>query len=140
MATPAEGVHELAPHHIPVYVPGVDGSDPMMFWTGVFLLVVILLLGIGYLTLHALPEHMASETNRAQFQLVSILAILALFTHNNLFWVAALLLAVVQIPDLVSPVKSMARSLARISRRIPETTSPATARAASARTDGEAEA
>lgn len=121
MATEAaEGVHPMAPHYLPVYVPGADGSDPMMFWTGVGLLAIILLLGIGYLTLHSLPEHMATETNRAQFQLVSILAILALFTHNNLYWVAALVLAVVQIPDLVTPVKSMARSLARISRRMPQ--------------------
>ena len=125
MATEAaEGVHELAPHHLPIYVPGADGSDPMMFWTGVGLLVIILLLGIGYLTLHSLPEHMATETNRAQFQLVSILAILALFTHNNLYWVAALVLAVVQIPDFVTPMKSMARSLSRISRKMPNDGAP----------------
>jgi len=121
MATEAvEGINPMAPHFIPGYVPGADGSDPLMFWTGVGLLVVILLLGIGYLTLHSLPEHMATETNRAQFQLVSILAILALFTHNNLYWVAALVLAVVQIPDFVTPTKSMARSLARISRKMPD--------------------
>ena len=120
----AEVVHELAPHYLPVYVPGADGSDPIMFWTGIGLLVIILLLGIGYLTLHALPEHMATETNRAQFQLVSILAILALFTHNNLYWVAALVLAVVQIPDFVTPLKSIARSLIRISRKMPDENHP----------------
>jgi hypothetical protein len=113
-----EGVHSLAPHHLPIFVPGADGSDPVLTGTAVFLVLLVLLIGIGYLTLHSLPEHLASETNRAQFQLVSILAVLALFTHNNLYWVAALTLAVVQIPDFVTPLKSIARSMSRMSRKM----------------------
>ena len=37
--------------------------------------------------------------NKAQFEIVAVLALLALFTHNNYFWVAALLLAMIPIPD-----------------------------------------
>ena len=40
-----------------------------------------------------------------------VLAILALFTHNNLFWVAALVLALVKFPDFTSPLNSIAQSL-----------------------------
>ncbi len=91
--------HPLAPEHLPRYIGGPDGSDPL--FTLVVWLLVILLLAVGnfYLKLHALPERMAHRQNSAQLQLITVLAILALFTHNNVFWVAALLLAVVRFPD-----------------------------------------
>lgn len=119
MATEAiEGAHPLAPHFLPPYIPQPDGSDWMLTSVAALLFMLIVLIGVGYLKLHALPEHMANETNRAQFQLVSILAILALFTHNNLWWVAALLLAVVQIPDFAGPLHSISRSLNRIADKM----------------------
>ncbi|MDN3718716.1 hypothetical protein QW131_04475 [Roseibium salinum] len=46
-----------------------------------------------------------------------MLGLLALFTHNNIFWVAALLLAFVQVPDFVSPLGSIANSLSRMANR-----------------------
>ena len=61
---------------------------------------------------------MAAGLGRAQYQLVGILALLALFTHENIFWVAALILAVVQIPDLQTPVRSIADSLDTIKRAV----------------------
>lgn len=51
-----------------------------------------------------------------QFQLVGVLALLALFTHNNLFWVFALVLALIPIPDFWTPLSSMAESLAKMVR------------------------
>ena len=39
------------------------------------------------------------------------MAVLALFTRNHLFWVAALVLALVRIPDFISPINSIASSL-----------------------------
>ena len=46
-----------------------------------------------------------------------MLAILALFTHNNMFWVAALLLSVVRLPEFHSPLKSIAAFLERLSMK-----------------------
>ncbi|MGF1445368.1 MAG: hypothetical protein ACFBRM_04115 [Pikeienuella sp.] len=115
MSAPAktEGVHPLAPDHLPGFLPGPDGSDPL--FTGVAIGVIALVLSLGslYFRLHALPEHMAHRANSTQLQLVAILTLVALFTHNNLFWVAALVLAVVQLPDFTGPLGRIAAALER---------------------------
>jgi type VI protein secretion system component VasF len=46
-----------------------------------------------------------------QFEIVAVLALLALFTHNHAFWIAGLLLALVPLPDISTPLTSMAQSL-----------------------------
>ena len=81
----------------------------------VFTVVVIILIGVAYFTLHSIPEKIAHQSNHPQFQLVGILALLALFTHNGLFWIAAILVAGFQFPDFAAPLRSIAdaiRSLA----------------------------
>lgn len=107
----AGNMHELAPHHIPGWVPGADGGDPLFTVVVVFVLILVMGLGVLYLKLHSLPEHMAHDTSSAQLQIVSMLALLALFTHNNMFWVAALLLAAIKLPDIVTPLNEIARAL-----------------------------
>jgi len=107
----AAGTHPLAPAHLPVFVPGPDGADWLFTVVVVFVLVFVAILGNLYFRLHSLPEMMAHRANSAQYQLIGILALLALFTHNNLFWVAALLLAALKLPDLATPLYSIARSL-----------------------------
>ncbi|MBW4707331.1 hypothetical protein KX928_05980 [Roseobacter sp. YSTF-M11] len=113
----SEAQHPLAPHHLPPYFSGADGGDTLFTVMVVFLLVVILLIGVAYFTLHALPERMAHKGNSTQLQLISILAMLALFTHNNIFWVGALVLAAFRPPDLVGPLASMAQSLQTLVNR-----------------------
>ncbi|MGR3713941.1 MAG: hypothetical protein ACU0A6_12580 [Shimia sp.] len=44
-------------------------------------------------------------------QIVSVLALLALFTHNNLFWILALLLAAVKLPDMLGPLRRISDSI-----------------------------
>ena len=44
------------------------------------------------------------------------MALLALFTHNSWFWVAALLLAIVPMPDFYGPLAGMAELLAKMAR------------------------
>ncbi|WP_323780825.1 hypothetical protein [Leisingera sp.] len=104
-------VHPMASGHIPGYVTAADGSDFLFTFMAVFTIVLILLIGVAYFTLHALPEKMAHKSNHPQFQLVGILALLALFTHNNIFWVAAILMAGFQIPDLAAPLRSIADAI-----------------------------
>lgn len=106
MTTP--NAHPMAAGHIPSYVTAADGSDFLFTFMAVFTITLILLIGVAYFTLHALPEKMAHKSNHPQFQLVGILALLALFTHNNIFWVAAILMAGFQIPDLAAPLRSIA--------------------------------
>ncbi len=57
-----------------------------------------------------------------QFQIVAVLALIALFTHNHAFWIAGLLLALIPLPDFTTPLSSIAGSLERIAA----STAPAT--------------
>ena len=52
-----------------------------------------------FLRLHTLPERMAHKSQKLQFEIVAVLGLLALFTHVHIFWVAGLLLALIDIPD-----------------------------------------
>ncbi|TWX68791.1 hypothetical protein ESZ36_09975 [Colwellia demingiae] len=101
--------------HIPGYLAGAN-SDPLMVVMAVILIVIVLIAGVFYFKLHAVPEHIAHGKNHTQIQLITILTILALFTHNNIFWVAALVLAVVELPDFLTPLQSIAKSLATIAQ------------------------
>lgn len=107
----AENLHPMATEHVPSYIVAANGSDFLLGFMAVFTIGLILLIGVAYFTLHALPERMAHKNNHSQFQLVGILALLALFTHNNIFWVAAVLVAGFQIPDLAAPLRAIADAI-----------------------------
>jgi hypothetical protein len=106
-----EEVHPLAPHHMPFYITAPGQTDWLFIAMGVFVLLAIIGIGIVYFKLHALPEHMAHRGQKVQFEIVAVLALLALFTHNHAFWIAGLLLALVPLPDISTPLTSMAQSL-----------------------------
>ena len=90
-----------------------------------FLLAVVMALGNLYFQLHALPERMAHRASRVQLEIVAVLCLIALFTHNHIYWILGLLLALVQLPDFSTPVASIAESLERfIRRRRPEPDPP----------------
>lgn len=119
-------INPNAPHHLPVFITAPGEPDVFFNGSAVFIVVIILLLGSLYFRLHALPEKLAHGTpNRLQFEIVAVLALLALFTHNHLYWVAALLLALVRIPDLTTPLGTMADALARMAGRRRLTADPA---------------
>jgi hypothetical protein len=77
------------------------------------------------LRLHSLPERMAHKSEKLQFEIVAILGLLALFTHIHLFWVAGLLLAMIDIPDFGTPIRSIADSVEKIADTMPDTRSEA---------------
>ncbi len=109
-----EITHPLAPNHIPGFLPGADGSDPLFTAVIILFLAAVLAIGIFYFRLHSLPEHIDQIKNSGQMKLVPVLTILALFTHNTVFWVLALLLAVIRIPDFLTPINSIANSLKKL--------------------------
>ena len=110
----SDAIHPLAPHSLPPFVGGADGSDPL--FSAIIFIVIIAVLGIGvfYLKLHAIPEQLAHEHSNTQSQLIMVLALLALFTHNNIFWVAALILALLKLPDFLTPINSISESLKKL--------------------------
>ncbi len=118
-------MHPLASHHLPSYITAPGETDSLMIFTAVLLVVGIALVGVFYFKLHALPEHMShGRASKIQFEMVAVLALLALFTHNTMFWVAALLLAMVRIPDFETPLQVMARALSKLAARKPPLPEP----------------
>jgi hypothetical protein len=113
-------VHPKAIEHLPMFITAPGQSDILFNVVLVFLLLAIFLIGTFYLRLHALPEQMAHGASKAKFEVVAVLALIALFTHNHLFWIAGLILALVDLPDFWSPLRSIARSLEKMSGREPE--------------------
>lgn len=87
---------------------------------GVFLVGALIWVGTLYLRLHSLPERMAHKSEKLQFEIVAILGLLALFTHIHLFWVAGLLLAMIDIPDFGTPLRSIAGSVEKIAETMPD--------------------
>jgi len=120
----AQKVHSLAPHHLPGFLPTSDGSDFLFAFVVVLVIAIVLGLGVLYFTVHALPEKMGHKANSTQLQLIGILSLLALFTHNNLFWVLALLLAAVRLPDFMTPLRSISQSLENLRFREPALCAP----------------
>lgn len=124
--------HPIAIDHVPAFITAPGQTDILFNFVIVFLICMIFAVGTLYLRLHALPEQMAHRTNKVQLQVVAVLALIALFTHNQLFWIAALLLAMIELPNFITPVTSMAKSLNRIARStyVPHNYPPASAPAA----------
>jgi len=81
---------------------------------GIVLIGSILMVGNFYLHLHTMPERMAHKSQKLQFEIVAVLGLLALFTHNHLFWVIGLLLAMVDLPDFGTPLRRIAGSVEKI--------------------------
>ena len=116
----AAGVNPKLTDHLPFFIPGADGSDGLMTFTAFLVVGMVFTVGILYLKLHALPEHMASSTRKLQMDVVAVLGLIALFTHQHVFWIAALLLAMIDLPDFGTPLKSIAASLEKMAGPKPD--------------------
>ena len=90
-----------------------------MVVTGIFLLATVLWVGTRDRKLHSLPERMAHKTQKLQFEVVGVLGLISLFTHEHIFWVAGLLLAMIDLPDFGTPMRSIADSVERIADATP---------------------
>ena len=116
----SDQLHPLAPHHLPGFITAPGETDVLMVVMGVFLIVAVLVVGNFYLHLHSLPERMAHKSQKLQFEIVAVLGLLALFTHVHIFWIAALLLALVDLPDFSTPLSSIASSVEKIAGSAPD--------------------
>ena len=107
-------IDPAAPHHLPSFITLPGQTDWLLNAMLVFLIFVVVSVGLIYLRLHALPEHMAHRTNKVQLQLVAVLALIALFTHNNIFWIIALVVAMLELPDFGTPLNRIAGSAEKL--------------------------
>lgn len=123
--------HPAAIHHLPPFVTAPGETDVLFVAIAIFVLLAVIGVGVFYLKLHSLPEQLAHRGQKMQFQIVAVLGLLALFTHNHAFWVAGLLLALVPLPDFGTPLSSIASSLDRIAANSGPETSARPAQAVS---------
>jgi hypothetical protein len=138
-----ESLHPAAPHHLPSFITAPGETDVLMIVVGIILIGSVVAVGNLYLHLHTLPERMAHKSQKLQFEIVAVLGLLALFTHNHLFWVIGLFLAMVDLPDFGTPLRSIAGSVekmagvptgAEVEERPSEGAAPAVAAAAAGTT------
>jgi hypothetical protein len=106
--------HPVANSHVPSFITAPGETDILLTVTALLVVGAILGLGLLFLRLHTLPERIAHRSQKVQFQVVAILCLLALFTHNHVFWFAGLVLAFIDLPDFGTPLRQIAGSLERI--------------------------
>ena len=110
----ADSLHPAATHHLPSFITGPGETDVLMVVMAAILLLAVLGFGILFLHLHTLPERMAHKGHKIQFEIVAVLGLIALFTHMHIFWVAGLLLALIDIPDFGNALRRIAGSTEKI--------------------------
>lgn len=94
-------LHEAASHHLPVFITPPGDTDWLFVLMAIVLIGAVLGIGVFFFWLHSLPERMVH--NKVQFDIVAVLALISLFTHIHAFWVAALIIALIEFPDFSWP-------------------------------------
>lgn len=100
--------------HLPFFITPPGHTDVLMVVAAITLVGAVLMAGVLFLHIHSLPERMAHKGQKLQFEIVAVMCLLALFTHAHVLWVAALLLAFIDVPDLVTPLNRIARSAEKV--------------------------
>ena len=98
----------IATEHLPFFITAPGQTDALYNITLVFVVAMIVLTGVIFLTIHSLPERIAHRTKKIQLDIVAVLCLLALLTNEHVFWVAALLLAYIEFPDFSTPFNRIA--------------------------------
>ena len=109
-----ELLHPAATKYLPSFITAPGETDVLMVVMSIILVLSILLFGSLFFRLHTLPERMAHRSHKLQFEIVAVLGLLALFTHIHLFWVAGLLLAMIDIPDFGGSLSRIAGSTEKL--------------------------
>lgn len=104
--------HQAATDHLPWFVAAPGQSDVLMTIAVIVTTVTVLALGLLFFRLHSLPERWGHK--KLQFEIVAVLCLISLFTHVHLFWVAGLLLALIDFPDFNTPLNRSANALEKL--------------------------
>ncbi len=102
---------------MPFFITPPGETDVLYNITLVFVVAAIVLTGVIFLTIHSLPERMAHKSRKIQMDLIAVLCLLALLLHLHVLWLAALILAFIDIPDFLTPVNRIASSVENIAGR-----------------------
>jgi len=107
-------LHPKAVEHLPMFITAPGGTDVLMIVTGIVLALGVVAFGVLFFRLHSLPEHLAHKSQKVQMEVVSVLCLISLFTHQHIFWIIGLLLAFIDIPDFGTPLRRIAGGVEKI--------------------------
>jgi hypothetical protein len=106
--------YPLASQPLPIFFSSPGGTDCLLIGMAILLVVFVLAVGLIYLRLLSLPGQIASEAQKAQYEFVCVLSLLALFTQRHIFWIAGLILAYIDLPDFLALPRRISVALGRI--------------------------
>src|SRR3954467_4441431 len=106
----SEQLQPVPIQHLPMFITQPSETDVLLVTCAVFLAVSVLGFGVFFFRLHSLPEHIAHKGDKMQAELVAVLCLVSLFTHMHIFWIIALVLAMLELPDFTSPLSRIAGS------------------------------
>jgi hypothetical protein len=115
-------INPLAPHDLPWFVTAPGATDGLYVVTTVIVIVATVLIGVLFFWLHSLPERMGHR--KLQFEVVAVLALISLFTHMHIFWILGLLLALIDLPDFINPLRRIADASEKVAGIPPAEPSP----------------
>ena len=110
----------IATHQLPFFITPPGQTDVLYNITLIFVIAMIVLFGVIFLTIHSLPERLAHRTKKIQLDIVAVLCLLALLTNEHVLWLAALLLAYIDLPDFITPITRIARATEAIAGQEPD--------------------
>jgi hypothetical protein len=102
--------------HLPFYITGPGESDILFGAVTIALIAIVVGFGALYFTIQSIPDRIVKGTGKAQMQVVGLLGLISLFTMNNLYWIAAILLAAIRIPNFMAPLTQIAQSARSLSK------------------------
>lgn len=101
--------HSAASHHLPWFIAAPGQTDVLFVVTTIVLIAAVFVIGVVFFRLHSLPERLGHK--KLQFEIVAVLGLISLFTHIHIFWVAGLILALIDFPDFTTPLQRIARGV-----------------------------
>lgn len=121
-------MNPLAPHTLPWFVTAPGATDMLYVVTTIIVIFAVVMLGVFFFWLHSLPERMGHK--KLQFEIVAVLGLISLFTHMHIFWIIGLLLAVVDFPDFIGPIRRIANAAEKMAGVAPDVPASEAAHAA----------
>ena len=120
-------MNPLAPHRLPWFVTAPGATDTLYVITTIIVIIAVVMLGVFFFWLHSLPERMGHK--KLQFEIVAVLGLISLFTHMHVFWIIGLLLAVIDFPDFIGPIRRIANAAEKMAGVPPDEPAPEPAHA-----------
>jgi len=109
----------IATDHVPFFITPPGGTDALFHVVAWFVVACIIGIGVIFFTIHTLPERMAHRTKKVQLDIVAILCLISLFTNEHIYWIAAMILAFIELPDFLTPIQRIASAAEDIAGKPP---------------------